>query len=183
MRLWVLVAAVSPASGALDLPSLSGWSVSGTAPDEYEVRLDESAGRNGSACAVLETRAPKTSGFVSLMQTAPMSSYRGRRLQLTAWVKAKDVKGWSGLWMRIDNGKGKGVAFDNMQDRPVRGSSGWKDYSIVLDVPPEAAKASFGIILEGAGTVWVDDFAFSFVGPEVPVTDYFGRHWKKEAQP
>jgi hypothetical protein len=85
--------------------------------------------------------------------------------------------------MRIDNGKGKGVAFDNMQDRPVRGSTDWRDYSIVLNVPPEGIKASFGIILEGPGTVWVDDFAFSFVGPEVPATDFFRRQWSPETRP
>jgi hypothetical protein len=180
--LCALAAAVAPA-GTLELPGRSGWYVAGTRPDEYKVRLDETAGRNRSACAVLETRAAPVTGFVSLAQNAVVTELRGRRLQLSAWVKAEKVEGWSGLWMRIDNVKGKGVAFDNMQDRPIRGSVDWTAHSIVLDVPQEGSKVYFGVILEGNGTVWVDDFTFSLVGSKVPVTDFFGRLWAEGTRP
>jgi hypothetical protein len=180
--LCALATAVAPA-GTLELPGRSGWYVAGSRPDEYAVRLDETAGRNRSACAVLETRASSVTGFVSLAHNATVSELRGRRLQLSAWVKAERVEGWSGLWMRIDNDKGKGVAFDNMQDRPIRGSADWADHSIVLDVPADGRGLSFGVILEGPGTVWVDDFKFSLVGPQVPVTDFFRRDRSQRARP
>jgi hypothetical protein len=185
----VLVAASVPAAvagpspgapAAVELRSLSGWYVSGTAPSEYQVHLDETAGRHHSACAVLETRVPKVTGFVTLAQQAPIAAFRGRRLRLTAWLRAQAVEGWTGFWMRIDSAAGKVVAFDNMQDRPVRGSTDWTSRSVVLDVPREGSVLSFGIILKGPGRVWADDFAFSEVGPEVPSTDFFAGRWKQE---
>jgi hypothetical protein len=38
-----------------------------------------------------------------------------------------------------------------MDDRPIRGSTDWKSYSIVPDVPAEAAALAYGILLRGAG--------------------------------
>jgi hypothetical protein len=181
--LWTLAGALARPAGALKLPGLSGWFVAGTSPREYEVRLDLGAGRHHSACAVLRARVPKVTGFVSLTQTASMTGLRGRRLRLSAWIKAERVRGWSGFWMRIDDEKRRAIAFDNMQDRPVRGSAGWTARTIVLDVPRDAHSLSFGVILQGTGTVWVDDFEFSLVGPEVPVTDFFGRRWKRKPRP
>ena len=36
---------------------------------------------------------------------------------------------WAGLWMRVDKGKDM-VAFDNMQDRPIKGTTDWQRYYI-----------------------------------------------------
>ncbi len=36
--------------------------------------------------------------------------------------------------MRVDKGP-KMLAFDNMQDRPIKGASNWQRYAVVLEVP------------------------------------------------
>jgi hypothetical protein len=180
---WALVGALARSATALELPGLSGWVVAGTAPRDYEVRLDPTGGRHHSACAELRARVAKVNGFVTLTQTASMTGLRGKRLRLSAWIKSEKVVGWAGFWMRIDNEKHKVVAFDNMQDRAVRGSTEWTTHSIVLKVPRDARKLLFGVIMEGTGAVWVDDFEFSLVGPEVPVTDFFEHQWKRVPRP
>jgi hypothetical protein len=72
--------------------------------------------------------------------------------------------------MRVDNDL-RMLAFDNMQDRPIKGTTDWKMYSVVLDVPPEATKISFGTNVIGKGQVWSDDFKLEIVDDSVASTN------------
>ena len=47
---------------------------------------------------------------------------------------------------------------------------GWTRYEIVLDVPANSFRISYGILLTGIGQVWVDDVQLEVVGDEVPTT-------------
>ena len=71
--------------------------------------------------------------------------------------------------MRVDQGKDM-VAIDNMQDRPIKGTTGWQRYEVVLDVPQDSTGISFGILLDGAGEIWLSNTKFDVVGTDVPVT-------------
>src|SRR5215471_16702910 len=53
--------------------------------------------------------------------------------RISAMVRTADAQ-WAGLWMRVDKGPNM-VAFDNMQNRSIKGTSGWQEYEVVLDVP------------------------------------------------
>ena len=89
---------------------------------------------------------------------------------MTAYVKTDGAEGWTGLWMRIDGKEKTGLAFDNMMGRPVKGTTEWKKYDVVLDVPDEAEEITFGYLVAGKGRGWVDDIAFEAVGKDVPTT-------------
>jgi hypothetical protein len=104
------------------------------------------------------------------MQMFDATEYRGKRLRLTAYIKSEDIQNWAGMWMRIDL-EAKPTAFDNMQDRPIKGTQPWTKHEIVLDVDPKATRVAFGILLGGKGAVWIDDVAFDVVSDRVPVTD------------
>jgi hypothetical protein len=65
-----------------------------------------------------------------------------------------------GVWCRVDNASSDVIQFDNMDNRPIHGTTDWNYYSIVLDVPKESASIHFGILLTGTGKVWVDGFKF-----------------------
>jgi hypothetical protein len=58
-----------------------------------------------------------------------------------------------------------------MYGRRITGSHDWRPYTLVVDVPDQAAAVIFGVQLNGGGVVWADDFALFAVGPDVPVTD------------
>jgi hypothetical protein len=58
-----------------------------------------------------------------------------------------------------------------MQDRLVTGTTGWEKFQVILDVPPDSDQIAFGVLLKGAGIVWVDDFQFEVVGEDVPTTN------------
>ena len=42
------------------------------------------------------------------------------------------------------------------RDLPVRGTLGWMRYATTLNVPADADTLEYGIRLEGAGTIWID---------------------------
>ena len=146
-----------------------GWFLAGTSPGDYEMVLDESVAHAGKSSARLaSTRTPD--GFGTIMQSFRADEYRGKRLQLSAHVKAKDVENWAGVWMRVDGPENKVMSFDNMQSRPIRATQDWTAHVIVLDVPPTAKAIAFGLLLHGGGTVWLDDLMFKVVDNTVPIT-------------
>ncbi len=98
-------------------------------------------------------------------------AHRGQRLRLRAWVKARALSDWAGLWMRVDGAAKSTLAFDNMLRRPITGTLDWREFAVVLDVPAASVLIAFGIQLTGKGELWVDDFAFDVVGEDVASTN------------
>ena len=71
--------------------------------------------------------------------------------------------------MRVDRERTM-VAFDNMQNRGIKGTQTWSDCDVVLDVPDDATGISFGVLLSGSGKVWVNHVTFEVVGKDIAVT-------------
>jgi hypothetical protein len=86
------------------------------------------------------------------MQSIAATRYLDRRVRFSATVRAHEVTDWAGLWLRIDGPSGP-LTLDNMQDRPLRGSTDWTQAYIVLDVPQQATALHFGALLTGAGAL------------------------------
>ncbi len=168
-----LLAAISlvpalAAEPATNLP-VKGWSVAGTRPQDYEFGT---AHLDGANCAFIKAReTPKADGFGSLGQYIAADNYRSQRLQLSAEMKT-DNAARAQLWMRVDGARSKMLGFYNMGDKPVVGTTGWKRYDVVLDVPPEAVAIAFGYFLSGNGTVWARDFKLEAVNKDVPVSTF-----------
>jgi hypothetical protein len=146
-----------------------GWLLAGTKPTEYEVGVDADQAYQGHPSAFLKSKAPSVSGFGTLMQSVRAEQYKDKRVRLSGLVKSQEVVSWAGLWIRVDQGKDT-VTIDNMHDRPIKGTTGWQRYEVVLDVPHDSTGISFGILLDGAGEVWLSSTKFDVVGMDVPVT-------------
>ena len=132
---------------------------------------DRAEKQGGAASATIRCTAdPPAEGFGTLMQQCGAKPYCGKRLRVTGFAKSKDVEDWAGLWVRVDGLDKTAVAFDNMMKRPIKGSADWTKYTIVLDVPEDAAVLAFGVLLAGKGQVWIDDLKFEVVGPDVEPT-------------
>lgn len=153
---------------------VQGWGLTGTRPDAYEIRCDEVF--TDCAVPILRTRAFKSEpfGMGSLTHSESAEIWRGRRVELRAELRSGAVDGWAGLWMRVDGPEGKVLAFDNMQNRALRGTSSFKWYSVVLDVPLDAEKVSFGVLLHGPGAVFIRELVFEEVDVNVSSTDLVG---------
>jgi hypothetical protein len=164
-----LAALPSLAAGPTPLPN--GWILSGTNAKNYGVALSHKSVHSGKTSAVLGSRTDGAHGFGTLMQEVGALPWRGKRVRLSAFVHSQKVAGWAGLWMRVDGpDRSRPLAFDNMQERPIRGDSGWVEHSVVLDVPAEALAIAFGVLLHGSGRVWIDGVRLEAVDASVPVT-------------
>ncbi len=151
-----------------------GWYLSGSNPGDYESGMDQTQ-YEGRRVVYLKATAAVTKGFGTLMQDFRADDYAGKRVRLSAMLKSENVANWAGLWMRVDKSTGassspKMVAFDNMQDRPVKGTEDWKNYQVVLDVPVDATGISFGLLLNGSGNVLLSNVKIETVSLDVPVT-------------
>lgn len=164
----VVVAAVF--SLALNATVPAGWHIAGSKPAEYEAGIDTTAVHNDHASAYLKSKSAAVEGFGTLMQSFSAEKYTGKRIRFSANAKSEGVQEWSGLWMRVDK-QSTVVAFDNMQDRPITGSTGWHSYAVVLNVPQDATGIFFGVLLTGPGTVWLNGAKIEVVGSEIPTTE------------
>lgn len=150
-----------------------GWVVAGTAPKDYQVSVLPEK-REGNNVVLLESVAnPDPSKFGTLSQYCSADQYLGKRVRMTGYLKSENVKNWAGMWFRVDDSKQKDVAmsFDNMSDRPIKNTTDWKKYEIVLDVPQQAGAMAFGVLLEGSGKVWISGISFEVVDQSVPTTN------------
>lgn len=105
------------------------------------------------------------------MQQFKADKFIGKRMRLSCFLKTKDVDTFSGMWMRVDNAFDDVLQFDNMSNRPIKGTTQWNRYTIVLDVPSESSVISFGVILTGQGIIWADQFRFEEVDKNVATTN------------
>jgi hypothetical protein len=170
--LCALTLAPTMALAADSIPN--GWIKAGSHPAEYEMGIDSSTHHGGRASGYVKAVTKDLHGFGTLMQTAGPAQYLGKRVRLSAFVKSEMVSDWAGVWMRVD-GPAQGnqpnvLAFDNMQSRPIKGSTDWTRVEIVLDVPGDAKDIAFGILLSRDGEVWLDDVKLEVVPTNVPVT-------------
>ncbi|MGE6631851.1 helix-turn-helix domain-containing protein [Bacillus sp. NPDC077027] len=148
-----------------------GWGLSGSRPDLYEMRVDSAVFHSGKQSGVLSAKQEvQGDQFATMMQGFQAKAYHGERVRLSAFLKTEDVLS-CGIWMRVDDQKGDTLQFDNMQNRAVTGTTGWNQYSIVLDVPSSSEAIHFGVLLNGKGTVWADGFRFETVDNNIPVTN------------
>jgi erythromycin esterase len=160
-----------------------GWIGPKKGASDYESVLDQQIKHGGTSSACVKSVADQPKIFGNLMQAFAADNFRGKRVRMSAFVKSENVEKLAGLWMRIDGQEYGTLAFDNMMTRPITGTSDWKQYDIVLDLPEESADISFGILLSGKGKVWVDDFKFDVVSNDVMTTAIEAPKQKRQGKP
>ena len=97
----------------------------------------------------------------------------GKRVRMSAWIRTAGVSEAGGTWFRADMPNGAAAVIDNTTFRaPIRGTTDWTRVEIVLDIPATAVMLAYGGILQGAGSLWIDDVQFEIVDPSVPVTAF-----------
>lgn len=156
----------------------TGWFRAGSKPASYRMILDSIVDNEKRKVLTIQSVDKNINGFGTLMQDFSPEKYLGKRIRMTGYMKSKDVERWAGFWLRIDGDSKKSLAFDNMQDRAVKGTTDWKKYEIVLDVAPSATNIAFGALLAETGQIWFEKFTFEVVNKSVPTTPY-----KKPTEP
>jgi erythromycin esterase len=156
-----------------------GWFGGSANGDAYEAGIDRKVVHGGKASGYVRMKGAADGDFGTLGQAVQAKAYRGKRLRLSAFVKTDGAAEGAALWMRVD-GKGATLAFDNMDDRRVKGTKDWAKYEVVLDVPEKATAITFGLLLKGNGQVWLDDVALEAVGKDVKTTNLLEKELPNE---
>jgi hypothetical protein len=147
---------------SFDLPT--GWFIAGSKPKSYEMGIEKGGGQNGKNAATIKSIDKEISGFGTLMQQCQPGKYSGKRIKMTGYVKSENVSNWAGLWFRVDQEDSKEpLSFDNMHDRQIKGTTDWKKYELVLDVPHNASLIAYGALLNGQGQIWFDSITIEIV--------------------
>jgi hypothetical protein len=166
----VFAAALPSAQAGVGAPS--GWIIAGSRPADYEMGTGHTAGSAGKQSAYIKAKPDVAgNGFGTLMQTISAQDYVGQRVRLSARMKSENASGFQ-MWFRVD-AQGKMLRFYNMQDRPVTGTTAWKRYEIVLDVPPGSTTLNYGFFLAGGrGEGWADSVTLEQVDKATPVSEF-----------
>ena len=159
---------------SFDLPK--DWFKAGSHPKSYDMGIDKGAGINGTDVSTIKSNVETIDGFGTLMRNNLPDEFLGKRVRMSSMLKTQNVSNWAGLWFRIDQKDSEEtLGFDNMhdgeKDRSIKGTTDWTEYEIVLDVPLNATKLAYGVLLVGTGQVWFDNIKFEVVDKSVPTTN------------
>jgi hypothetical protein len=151
---------------------VDGWFKAGSKPYLYEIGKDENIKHNEQPSYYLKSISEVTDGFGTIMNQSKPDEYLGKRVKMSGFIKAENIVGWAGMWMRVDGpDPEKSLQFDNMHNRPLKGTKDWTKYEIVLDVPENSTGIAYGVLINGSGQVWLGSFSFEVVGDDVPSTN------------
>src|SRR5215831_9325768 len=139
----------------------SGW---GGGPPET-IFVDNTIVHGGQWAVRLERNASSSGDFSTITKAIP-GDFAGTTIEWRGFLRTEDVSNFTGLWLREDGESGP-VAFDNMQQRQVKGTNGWTEYSITLPLRSEAKQIYFGVLMAGTGKTWADDLQLLIDGKPV----------------
>ena len=117
-----------------------GWFITGDTlgpRDDYDIGVDPNLTYKKRPCVTIKAN-PNPSEFVALAQQIKAETYRGKRLRFSTALRSQDVENRAALFMRISGTNDQLLAFDNMRNRYISGTSDWEHYTIVLDVAEQA---------------------------------------------
>jgi hypothetical protein len=150
---------------------MGGWFKAGSKPDSYETGHAMKQHLSKDVYYIKSTEK-YVEGFGTIMTGIKPDEYFGKRVKLSGWIRTEDVAGYTGMWMRVDGSTpNEMLAFDNMGGRPIKGTTDWEKYEIVLEVGASATWIAYGILISGTGNVWLSDLTFEEVGSDVASTN------------
>jgi TonB family protein len=143
-----------------------------TGGNGYQVQLDKQIFHSGKQSLRMKYTAPPDAGnFGVATGSFPVKDAAGKRVRFSGYIKTEGVtQGYAGLWWRVDGISGV-LAFDNMHDRGVTGTTEWKRYEIELPVAADATNINFGALFPANGTAWFDSLTIELDGVPYPVQD------------
>ena len=146
------------------------WSYWQPESPNYNMSFEKNSETLDQNIFTIKSVKSKIDGFGTLMKTVQSDSYKGKTIKMSGFVKTEKVKSWAGLWMRVDFYTAQVLAFDNMQNRGIKGTADWMKYEVVLFVPTDATSISYGVLLDGTGQVWFKDVTLDVVDDSLEET-------------
>ena len=133
-----------------------GWfSFQHAGPVSYQFSVDAAERHGGERSLRIDNTGPEIYG--SIAQGVDARPWRGKVARLSGWVKTRDADDGGAVLTLLALQTGATLAHNFMPDAPIKGTTGWKRYTITLVLPPSTDKLEVGAMLRGRGSVWLDD--------------------------
>lgn len=127
--------------------------------EEYDLSADPLISPNGDTSIILQSAVqwPKEPCFIC--NDCSPEKYRDRKVKFSAYLKAELLNATVQLWVRVDTEDqiNRPGCFDNMYDTRIRTSIDWQEISVTAYVPMDSTKIVYGVILSGAGKIWISN--------------------------
>lgn len=133
-----------------------GWFTFQHAGDlSYRFALDTDTPHSGTVSLRIEQVGPEPFGAIA--QIVDARPHGGRTARVSAWLRTRDVsEGGAGLTVLVQR-SGATIAQNFMYDAPVKGTTGWKRYTVSVPIEAGSTRIEVGAMLRGKGTLWLDD--------------------------
>jgi hypothetical protein len=110
----------------------------------------------------IERHGPELFGLLSQsLNVEP--DWVGQTLVLSAFLKTKGAetegRGGGALIIRADRTGGGHAGQNFMENDRLRGDTNWQQRTIELVIPPGTGTIRVGAMLQGSGTLWIDDLS------------------------
>jgi hypothetical protein len=141
--------------------NVSGWVATQHAGDRsYLFTVDATTKHGGARSLRIDNVGVEPYGAV--MQVVDARAVAGRKVRFSAWLATRDASGDGASLMIVAEGS-RILAHDAMAGAELKGTRGWARQSVEIALPPATTQLRVGIVLQGKGTLWVDDAALEIV--------------------
>jgi hypothetical protein len=180
-------AADSPTTPLVPLPL--AWSSMGNGgpqalPGSCEIGTDSQKAFDGKPLLSVRCANAALPSFAGARNTMETSRYRGKRVRVSGWLMVTGVEdvttaqygrvaGEAGLWLAVGS-PSNGTRQDRMQNRALKGTTGWEQRDFVVDVPADNNNLMVGFWMQGKGQLWVRDINVEEVPATVALTPFAG---------
>lgn len=79
--------------------------------------------------------------------------YLGKRIKLSGMIKNRSIEEYVHLWIRGEKSNDL-WEIKSLECHPEEKEGGWKEYSIIVDIPNDIKRLSVGLTLKGEGHIW-----------------------------
>jgi hypothetical protein len=140
-----------------------GWDVHGHESGSYSHRI-AGAGPHGGR-GFLEVKSTGQGGTESFFASQVISAapYKGKRVRYRAYLKTEGVA--REAYLSLVLGTRPPWIYASASGRGPKGHIDWQPQELVFDVPADAEILSLQVVLQGAGTLGVDDVSVEIVDP------------------
>jgi hypothetical protein len=121
--------------------------------------------RDGHATIALTPIPPTENKYGTWMRNIDAGPYRGKRVRASGFIRTEGAAGRVDFWSRVQaaNSPGDGPGLGGGAHR-LPADSDWTRYELTFDVPVEGVYVQYGVGIQGAGRLWLDDPRLEVLG-------------------
>jgi hypothetical protein len=131
--------------------------------NSYTFTVDNNAPYSAPSSARIHRYGLEDYGLLDqLVRTQP--TWASKTARLSGALKTDNANdGGGALVIQTRLGDGSILTSNHMEDGRVKGTTAWKLYSVDVKIPNNAYHIRIGAMLDGGGTLWVDDLKLEII--------------------